>query len=388
MKKILVVFVALLIGIQLSCIPVNADSPIANEISIFIQEYSLVEPTWVNANVHSFERLYNIDDDLIGYLYRIYQNNVQQGYIIYLFEMGITEAKFTGVDKAIDIYGKVYYVVPSGFFSKKQLQENYDILVYNATIQTDLTGTGWGQDVTLIRYNPDGSELNYESVEDYFYINTSHVPNLSANVNSYYISMVSKVWIENVPSYLGQLVGMANVCAPTAGAMFIAYYDNELWNNLSTLEGGWWWQYFPLLHEDDEDLVNELVLQLSGYFRTCINMNGDLTDPTNCVGSSAEEVAFGLKNYLDDHNHSSYTGIKATMGVDYDDYTALIALGNPSVVQLAASSSYGSHSVIGIGFYSAYMSPSGLIIYDDQTHGEVWISYSIATYYEFLYYYG
>jgi hypothetical protein len=197
--------------------------------------------------------------------------------------------------------------------------------------------------------------------------------------------MVSKVWIENVPSYLNGLDDIWGSCAPTAGAMLVAYYDNELWNNLSTLEGIWWWQDFPLLHEDDEKLVNDLIFDLAGYFRTCIDMESDLADEDNCVGSSPVEIAYELSEYLDDHNHSAYDGVLAPMDNDYDDYSALILHGNPAVVNLFYDPTYGNHSVLGIGFYNAYMSPSGLIIYDDWDHGEVWISLTYVDYYEFIY---
>ena len=384
MKKIIVAFAVMLIGIQLSCMSINADSPIDNEVSVFIQEYSLVEPTWVNAKVHSFERLYNIDDDQIGYLYRIFQKNNQQGYIIYLFDSGIIEARFAGIDRISDINGKVYYIFPGGFYSKEQVKEYYDILVYNSQISTDKTGSGTGEDITKVFYNDNDDPYEYTRSVVTFIISTSHVPNLSSQVSSYYNSMVNKVWIEDIPSYLSGSSGIANSCAPTSGAMLIAYYDNVLWNNLSTLEGSGTTDYFPLLHEEDPDLVNDLIYVMADYFRTCKDMDGDLSDPTNCIGSNAEEIALGLERYLHSHWHLLYTSLKAVMNDDYDDYTALIALGNPAIVNLEGGS-YGAHTVIGIGFYSAYMSPSGIIVYDNWNHSEVWINLSTVTYYEFIY---
>jgi len=385
MKKVLILFASMCIAIQLSYISVNASSSMDFEVSQFIQEYSLVEPTWVGAQVHSSERLYNIDDELIGFIFRVFQKNTQQGYVIYLFDSGIIEAKFTGIDRAHEIKGKVYYITPSGFFSKKQVDEYYDILISNAQVDTNLTTSGTGREILQVYYDANNLPHSYTYDTITFTINTSHVPNLASNVDSYYMSTVSKVWIEDVPSYLNGLSGIWGSCAPTAGAMLVAYYDNELWNNLSTLEGIWWWQFFPIVHEDDEDLVNELILQLAGYFRTCIDMDGDLSDPGNCVGSTAEEIAYGLTEYLGDHNHSSYISLRAEMNVDYNDYSALILLGNPAIVNLSSASTYGSHSVLGMGFYSAYMSPSGIVIYDDWDHGEVWINLSVVTYYEFIY---
>lgn len=386
MKKLIVAFAVMIIGIQFSCYPIYADSPIANEVKVFIQEYSQLEPTWINAKIHSSEKLYNIDDNQIGYLYRIFQKNTQQGYIIYLYDTGITEARFSGIDRANEINGRVYYITPGGFFSKQQVKEYYDILVYNSQISTDKTGTGSGEDISRIYYDVNDLPYAYDRNVITFTITTSHVPDLSSNVSSYYISMVSKVWIEDVPSYLSASSGISNSCAPTSGAMMIAYYDNELWNNLSTLEGSGTLDFFPLFHEDNPALVNNLIFVMADYFRTCMDMDGDLSETSNCVGSTAEEIAFGLERYLHTHWHLLYTGLKANMSVDYDDYTALIALGNPAIVNLD-STYYGSHSVIGIGFYSAYMSPSGIIIYDNWDHGEVWINLSTVTYYEFIYKY-
>lgn len=62
----------MLLGLQIVTIDVHASSTMDAEISQFIQEYSLVEPTWVEARVHSPERLYSIDNQIIGYLFRVY----------------------------------------------------------------------------------------------------------------------------------------------------------------------------------------------------------------------------------------------------------------------------------------------------------------------------
>lgn len=385
MKKLLVLVMLTLFGLQIVTIDVHASSTMDAEISQFIQEYSLVEHTWVEARVHSSERLYSIDNQIIGYLFRVYQKNIQQGYIIYLFDSGITEAKFTGTDRALDIKGKVYYITPSGFLSKKQVDEYYDVLLYNSQISTTLTASGSGEKITQLEYDENDLLEDYSHNDVTFTITTSHVPDLSSNVSSYYISMVSKVWIENVPSYLNGLDGIYGSCAPTSGAMLIAYYDNELWNNLSTLEGIWAGQYFPLFHEDDEDLVNDLIFVMADYFRTCIDMDGDLSSSANCVGSSPVEIAYGLSRYLDLHWHPAFEGILRYFSTDYDDYTSLILLGNPAIVNMFYHPTYGNHSVLAMGFYNAYMSPSGIIIYDNWEHGEVWLSYSVVSYYEFIY---
>jgi hypothetical protein len=110
----------------------------------------------------------------------------------------------------------------------------------------------------------------------------------------------------------------------------------------------------------------------------------DLSSDDNCVGSTLSEITLGTKNYLNDHNHSAYIALKASMTNDYDDYTGLIALGNPAILTIY-NSTYGNHSVLGLGFYTAYGGVHGILIYDDWDHGDVWISPSIVTNYIFIY---
>ncbi|XMB71877.1 hypothetical protein RJI07_07190 [Mycoplasmatota bacterium WC30] len=385
MKKGLIVLMLMFLGASMSLVKVNADSSIKHKITQFVQEYSAVESTWKDVKIKSPEKLYDIDDELIGWIFRVFQKNIQQGYVVYILDEGIIEAKFTGEDRAVDISGKVYYITPSGFFSKKQVKEHYEVLLANAAIEIEKVTSGEGRLINYINYDSSGHSTTYGYTDMTFYINTSHVPDLSSNVDSYSASSVSKVWIENVPSYLDDYTPVVNSCSAIAGAMLIAYYDNELWNNLSTHEGIWWWQSFPLFHEDDEAPVDDLILELSEYYHTCIDMDGDLDDTDNCIGSSAEEIAYGNTEYFSDHNHSSYETLRASMADYDDDFSALILLGNPAVLTLSSSSTYGSHAVIGIGFYNVYMNPSGIVIYDDFDHGEVWINRSLVVFYEFIY---
>lgn len=363
MKKLIIIMMLGIFVYPLVSLEVEAYSKKDNEISIFVEEYSLVESTWKDVKIKRGEDLYGLNDKKVG----------------------IVEAKFTGEDRAHQINGKVYYILPGGFFSKKEIKESYEIFLKSKNLETEYTRSGSGQKIASINYNSSGYEESYDYWSTTFYINDTHVPDLSSNVDSYSMSMSSKVWIENVPSFISGKNGMVGNCAPTAGAMLIAYYDNELWNNLSTHEGIWWWQDFPLIHEDDDEPVDDLILELADYYNTYLNINGDLGSESNCKGSTAEEIAYGTTEYLSDHYHSSYISLMATMADDYDDYSALILLGNPAIVNLSSSSSYGSHSVLGMGLYNAYMSPSGIIIYDNWNHGETWINLSIVTYYEFIY---
>jgi len=70
---------------------------------------------------------------------------------------------------------------------------------------------------------------------------------------------------------------------------------------------------------------------------------------------------------------------------EYADYTANIVLGNPALVFLGEELYGEYHVVLGIGFYNAYMSPAGIIVYDDLTHGEHWLSLDFVHGFIFMY---
>ena len=269
MKKFMILFM-MFCSLYFSGVAVEARSIIYDEVEQFVYDYSHLKSTWVGAKIRDIEKLYDINNDVLGWLFRIYNKNQQQGYVIYMVNNGITVAKFTGEDMAKTIKGKVYYISPNGFMTKQALMKNYDALINSQNYETDKTTSGTGTNVTQVNYDENDDAVTYNYNDITFYINISHVPNLSSNTESYSITYYSELRINNIPSYLNDLDNIWGSCAPTAGSMLVAYYDNELWDNLSVYDGA---SDFPLLHENNLSAVNSLIFELAGYYRTCKNMD-------------------------------------------------------------------------------------------------------------------
>jgi hypothetical protein len=369
-----------------------------SEIETFFHEYSRIESNWSNGKLKRGEDLYGMDDEKIGYMYRVYTIDVQQGYILYLDEFGIVEAAFEGEDSARNIDGKVYYILPSRFLSKKEYYQMLDDNevdsqdVWNLHNNEDIInifGGGTGLSVTGDPYDPENlifSNVNYT-------INTSHVINLTSNYASYSTSMSGKYYVDGVPDYNNFPDSpINNGCGPTAAAMMIAYYDNEKYNGFTEIEGICWWQKFPDIHSDDDDLVDELIVEMSDYLGNCSDASGNNTlEHNQCHGVSTAQLAAGLENFLDDEGYDEWNTVVNSFDVDRAGYQRLISTGNPSVIFINDHPTYApgdaGHFVLGMGHYAAYMSQPGVIIYDNwsTTGREIYLSYDVVALYTFLY---
>lgn len=367
------------------------------EIQTFFEEYSEVEQSWSEGKLKRGESLYGPDDEKIGYMYRIFNNNLQQGYILHLDGFGIVEATFEGEDLASNINGKVYYLLPGRFLSKS---DYYDIINNSASEQDEFDTEEddiypVSRSVVSTGISVTGNPLtNTVTIENYDYtINTSHVMDLSSNYSSYSTSTSAKFYIENTPDYHNYSYGpISNGCLPTSAAMLIAYYDNEMYNTFTDIEGPFAAQ-FPLDHADDPDLVDELIIEMSDYTGNCAHYpTGEIIYPHFiCHMVTGNQTIAGITNFLDDANHDEWVAIADQFDTSVGQYQQLINLGNPSIIIIENHPIYNpggiGHAVLGMGHYAAYMSQPGIIVHDDlsSTSKEIWLSYSVAEWFIFLY---
>lgn len=368
MKKILLIILSVIAFYSLENVSA-ATFDFKKDIDVFIEEYSEVEFSWEGAMSKHDQKLYGNGNEHVGQLFRVFQDDIQQGYIVYLFKDGIVEAKFKGSDKAKEISGKVYYQFPSRFVSK---QEFHNRQMSDENIAGS-TGYGYSADVTAFD-SVTGTPTNVDYPIYDTYDTASNVVSLNSNYRSYSTSMSGKFWIDYVPDYLNEI--MSNGCAPVASTMLVAYYDNQIWNDLSDEDGS---GSFPLSAEDDstwygysDHNVYSLAWDLSDAMHTCYD--------GACSGTYLSFLLSGLNDYFDDHNHEAYhavyANIKGTTATnEIADYTSLIMKGNPVLLWLSQEE-YGGidHVVLGVGFYTAYRSPMGFIIHDNLSHGQTWIS--------------
>lgn len=90
-----------------------------HQVESFANECSKVFEEWSEVTSVKGEKLYNYSDEVIGEIYRVYSTSKQNGYVLYLKDTGITEAAWEGRDRAQDIEGRVYYVMPGKFFNRE-----------------------------------------------------------------------------------------------------------------------------------------------------------------------------------------------------------------------------------------------------------------------------
>lgn len=368
------------------------------EIETFFEEYSQVEATWKDGKLKRGEDLYGQNDEKIGYLYRIFNKNVQQGYILYLDDLGIVEATFECEDLASNIIGKVYYILPGRFLSKTDYYDIIDVsafehedeIIENKYIDSIYTRSlSTGQLTTGAPHDP--STLQYWA---YFYeVITPDVMDLSSNFASYSMSTSAKFYINSIPDYHNYPYGpISNGCIPTSAAMLIAYYDNEEYNDFTEIEGPEWSQDFPLDHADNRDLVDELIIEMSDYLGNCIDYSTGLSlEHCECHPIPSSTASAGISNFLDDAGHDEWDAISGYFDTSTSQYQQLINLGNPSIISIKNHPIYNPagvcHAVLGMGYYYIYMSQPGAIVHDDwsSTSREIWLSYDVCAYFTFLY---
>ena len=127
--------------------------------------------------------------------------------------------------------------------------------------------------------------------------------------------------LTQVPEYYNFPYGPVDEgCAPTAGAMLIAYYDMH--SNLKNLVDG----DMPLMHGDNKQKVDDLIIKLASkdYMSTNlvkIKING-VEETVN--GTPQDYIVSGLTKYLNDRGYGNYVAREISRTVDYDDFCYLI----------------------------------------------------------------
>jgi hypothetical protein len=72
--------------------------------------------SWIVGGALKSKKIRDIDNKTVGYIYRVYRDNVQEGYIIYKMDSGIVEASFEGKDSYSEVNGNKHYILPRPTF--------------------------------------------------------------------------------------------------------------------------------------------------------------------------------------------------------------------------------------------------------------------------------
>ena len=127
--------------------------------------------------------------------------------------------------------------------------------------------------------------------------------------------------LTQVPEYYNSPYGpVDNGCAPTAGAMLIAYYDMH--SNLSNLVDG----EMPLMHGDNKQKVDDLIIKLASkdYMRTNLEKKIIDGEEKTVYGTTQENIVSGLTKYLNDRGYGNYIARIINREIDYEDLSYFI----------------------------------------------------------------
>lgn len=151
------------------------------------------------------------------------------------------------------------------------------------------------------------------------------ISNVNEKLYFYSSSYLNEVSIKNVPNYMNTQYNN-NGCAPTAAAMYLAYLEDNVYNNICNNLN------LPIRHTDDKSKVDMFIRHLGdNYFNT-----------TN-TGTSRTNISTGYDNYFFDHGLGNY---RCEVSKSYFQFVESIyncALPVPISI-------FPRHSVLGIGY--------------------------------------
>lgn len=213
MKKIFVLFMLVLLVGQFEA--VSAATKIKDEVVYFFDELSNIQDEWDTAKIKDYTKIYDENDEYYGSIYRVYSNNVQQGYIVYIEGHGVVQASFEGTDPVIEILGKVYLVYPGVYMSKNDFAEYKETDEFLNRTEVNGYGNGYAWYASI-------SGATYTIEEDFDYdISTITVPNLDYNYEEFIYYNAIKGLIADTPNYVNDIIYMG--CSSFSAAMMIAY---------------------------------------------------------------------------------------------------------------------------------------------------------------------
>lgn len=376
MKRKLLLFVFMILCSTIFVVNVSAKSSADELVNEFVESVSELVDTWTNPKIIKGDFLYGIDDKKVGYMYRVFEDNEQRGYVLFLDSVGIAEATWEGTDSAVNIQGKVYYATPGLFMSKSEFAEYQENQIDYILLSENMLGS-------TVYHVTNGTTGAMDTISN-FSFSYSNVPNLASNVLSIGYTYSIRKTVQNVPDY-----NWYEGCAPTSGGMLVAYYDNEIWDTLSDYDGTndyplsyewvdrWLLSDYARNYDEVDDLISELAS--STYFNT--NSSG---------GTTIAQMNVGLEDYFADNGLSTYAVYLGDFDTNWSDYQSIISSGNVTLISILGHPVYGNHAVLGMGYLLAAPSTSGAIVHDtwpteEGYPKEIFISYDLLTYYSFIY---
>lgn len=370
MRKLFLSTLFAILALSFSQEVMASPDPSSDIVSSFVEELSYVTTEWEGYEIGQKVKIYNPSDILIGYLYRVYVDDIQYGYVLYSDERGIYQAQWEGTDGAEGINGKVYFVAPGIYLNKKDMKkyisEQAEVIFENQFI----LGAGYYR---ISGYYEIGSNSYYTPYAQSKSFSDFDLPDLSSNLVNKSIHYTYKYVIDKVPDYAYRAG-----CGPTAVSNMIAYLDNEEWNSLTTYDGPYNFSYTSSVSVFSSNLIDHFA---------------DVFEVDSSGGSDIRFMQQELDEYFQDKishfaglavvDNSHASNLPMVNTVFYDEF---IDMGIPMLVGLIDHPTYFSHAVTGVGYLST-PTISGIVVHDNfsSTGKEVFIPWSEVDYYVFIY---
>lgn len=359
MKKIslvLLIFLSVLFGSSLNVSSKTIKQDEYNEVAYqFFNSLKSSKDEWTDATIEESIKLIGNLDIKKGYLYRVYDKDVQKGYIVVAYlnnKIQVTEATFTGVDPIVENHKRNYYIAPFGFHTKDEFNKIMASHFYSTSQNLDTNVDDVPELLDIWPWTNPLDEQYLVPIPDELFYSFS---------GSFHVEQK----ILQTPEYFNYPYGpINNGCGPTSAAMLTSFFDRV---SLPNLVPG----TIPLQHSDNKLSVDNHIVLMADYLNTCDDMEIALTDPENCTGTNYNNAKDGLEQYFDDRGYSEYD---AYYNTNLLDYFKVILARNP--VYLRLSTIGGGHAVLGIGRGSSYPGNNFLIVRYNWTSrdGEYWVS--------------
>ncbi|WP_102027885.1 C39 family peptidase [Salirhabdus sp. Marseille-P4669] len=283
---------------------------------------------WKGANLGKGLTLYDFEGNITAYLFPVQVDDNKKGYVIFSANKmlpGLIESAREGGHPYENVNGKLIYVGPLMYFSKKNFSDSkiFDIRMSKNIDKVKLKSKGPLSSENIAKFAETNNDISNNSI----YATSSSQYKLISGVPDFQ-------W------YIG--------CSPTSGANIIKWWDNNGKSNLVSTSTS----------------INALIRTLAEYMGTNWSTGG----------TAVSDMAYGIRQYISSKGYTS----SVTMHRDpsFSTYKSEISNGRPNWVTTLNHPTYDTHAVTGVGYEDiGYMNA---IVHDTwgSTSRDVWLRWN------------
>lgn len=268
-------------------------------------------PNWKEAHVDEGQTLYNLDGNVVGYVFQVEKENQDKGYIIASSKKqksSIIESTREGSNPYKNIEeGKGIYTGPLQHY--KKLNNNIENISTKETVNIQDAKLKQVEKKNLRISKENGNALMLE--QDPLEFKQNLIPNVPDNQWHY-------------------------GCTPSAFSNIVGYWDQNGYNNLV----------------NDNETTNQVIEKLGKEMKTIPGV----FHPGGVVegGSTAfTDMVPGFKKYWNNRGYNPEISFDET--TTYDEYVKEIDAGRPIAVSTLNDAFYSTHTITGVGYEQVYI---------------------------------